>query len=201
MSQMGRYVLSGLINIGALIVLCVASFWSSTVTLRDISSAVAIAWQPKTGSAESVVPLPLAASAPAPAPAELPAKLTQREAADHNVTTATAEQVSPAPEPPLPDETAAVGAMHPAAGSAGEGVRNNVARHTGTAMSQLQSTAAPTAAPVPKGSGTGHHRRHHHAHGSPVPNDVPVLSDRHDSPEPPRSTFLSAPNPNGGANS
>jgi hypothetical protein len=200
---MGRYVLSGLLNIGALIVLFVASFWNSTVPLRDLSSAWAIAREATPRSTESAaMPIPVPTPAPqSPSVAELSAEPARAAADNDRVTMAIVEPRSPEPEPPSPDETKAVVTTHPPTGSVGEGVRTNAGRHTRTAMSQLQSTAALTAAPVPKGSGTGHHRRHHHTHGSPVRNDVPVLSDRHDSPEPPRDTFFAAPNPNGGANS
>ena len=200
---MGRYVLSGLLNIGALIVLLVASFWNSAGTSRDFSSALALSREaaPHTAEAGATPIPPPTAAAQSPTLAEHLVEAARGEADDDRVTMATVEPRRPEPEPPSPDATKAIATMPPRMGNVADGVNTDAGRRTATAMVQLPSTAALTAAPVPKGSGTGHHRRHHHTHNPPVRQDVPILSDRHDSPEPPRRTFFAAPNPNGGANS
>jgi hypothetical protein len=193
-SHMGRYALSGLVSFGVLILLYVGSFSDSIITMRDLPSFSVVAQPPvpQAAMAEAMPIQPAASAALSPSPAQLSAKPAQADTDD-------AEGMirrGSLREPPSLGETGATGgiaSIQPQTGNVAEGAGDNAGRQVAASAPPMPIEGAlPTAPVYPKVLGAERGPRHRHARGLPVRPYATGSS---------RGTWLSAPNPNGGANS
>ncbi len=191
-SHLGWYALSGLVSIGVLILLDVGSFSDSIITMRDLpsSSAIAQATVPQAAMAE-VRPIQSPASATlSPSPAPVSAKPAQADTdGDEGVVRRDLLR-----EPPSLGETERVTSIQPQTGDAAEIAGDSGAsRPAATAAPQMPATGALLTALVhPKTLGAERGPGHRRARVLPVRPYATGSS---------RGTWLSAPNPNAGANS
>jgi hypothetical protein len=160
----GLYVLSGLVSIGALILLFVCPFRSSNITMGDMPSASAVAQAPMTSAAGAEAkPIQLLILATvSPSRAQFSAKPAQAE-------------------PPLFGEAGQVASIQPRIDDVGESANDDASRQTDAATPLVPAAEALLTAPVPSAGRGSAHRR---THGSPVRPYVTPLS---------RGTWLFAP--------
>jgi hypothetical protein len=190
-SHMGRYALSGLVSFGVLVLLYVGSFSDSIITMRDLPSSSAVAQPPVPQAAMAeAMPIQSAASATlAPSPAQLSAKPAQAGTDGEEGMIGR----GPLREPPSLGETERVASIQPQTGNVAESAGDNAGRQVAAAAPQLPTEGAlPTAPVYPKVLGAARGPRHRHARVLPIRPYATGSS---------RGTWLSAPNPNGGANS
>ena len=191
-SHMGRYTLSGLVSFGVLILLYVGSFSDSIIAMRDLPSSSDVA-QPPVPQAARAEAMPIQSPASAtlsPSPAQLSAKPAQ---ADIDGEAAMIGRGSLREPPPL-SETERIASIQPQTGDVAASAGDNAGRQVAAAAPQMPTQGAPllTAPVYPKVPGAERGPRHRHARGLPVRPYATGSS---------RGTWLSAPNPNGGANS
>ena len=190
-SHIGQYVLSGLATLGALILLFVSSFSDSSVTMRDLPSAAAVAHAP-------VAPAAVAETRPLQSPA--------------SAALSPAAQLSAAPAPSDTDTVdgeASRGLLHEApplgdaehialiksrTGNGGEHASDDAGRPTAAALPQAPAADALLTAPLfPGVPGAERGRGTRRAHGPSVrPYATTPLS---------HGTWLFPPAPHAGANS
>jgi hypothetical protein len=146
----GPYVVfSGLVSIGALILLFVCPFRSSDITMRGMTSAPAVAQAPMTPAAEAK-PIQLLTSATlSPSPAQFSVKPAQTE-------------------PPLFGEAEQVASSQLRSHNVGETANNDASRHT--------DAAAPQVPAYPKVPSAGRGSAHRRTPGPPVRPNVTQLS-------------------------
>jgi hypothetical protein len=191
-SHMGRYALSGLVSIGVLILLYVGSFSDSIITVRDLPSSSAIAQATVSQAAMAEVrPIQSPASATlSPSPAQVSAKPAQADTdGDEGVVRRDLLRESPSL-----GETERVTSIQPQTGDAAESAGDSAAsRPAATTAPQMPATGALLTALVhPKTLGAERGPGHRRARVLPVRPYATGSS---------RGTWLSAPNPNAGANS
>jgi hypothetical protein len=188
-SDVGRYALSGLVSFGVLILLYVGSFSDSIIAMRDLPSSSAVAQPPvpQAAMAEAMPIQPAASAALSPSPAQLSAKPAQAD-------TDGAEEMirrGSLREPPSLGETGRIAPIQPQTGNVAASAGDSAGRQVAAAPMPTER-ALPTAPVYPKAPGVERGPRHRHARG---------LSVRPYAAGSSRGTWLSAPNPNGGANS
>jgi hypothetical protein len=161
----GLYVLSGLPSIGALILLFVCPFGDSDITMREMTSAPAVAQAPMTSAAEAK-PIQLLISATvSPSRAQFSAKPAQTE-------------------PSLFGEAVQVASSQPRIHNVGETANDDASRQTDAATPLPAAGALLTAPVYPKVPSAGRGSAHRRTHGSPVRPYVTQLS---------RGTWLFSP--------
>lgn len=190
-SHMGRYMLSGLVSIAALILLFVGSFSDSIIKVRDMPATSAVAQAPVTQAAVAEAgPIPRLASAVlAACPTQLPATSVQAAAdGEHGVA-----RRGLLPDPASPSEAQQVALIQPRTGDMEERAGDDSSHQTDAAASQVAASVALLTVPVaPKGPGAERGWGQRRPGGAPVRPDATRAS---------RGTWLFAPNSNGGANS
>jgi hypothetical protein len=190
-SHMGRYMLSGLVSIAALILLFVGSFSDSIIKVRDMPATSAVAQAPVAQAAVAEAgPLPRLASAVlAACPTQLPATSVQAAAdGEHGVA-----RRGLLPDPASPSEAQQVALIQPRTGDMEERAGDDSSHQTDAAASQVAASVALLTVPVaPKGPGAERGWGQRRPGGAPVRPDATRAS---------RGTWLFAPNSNGGANS
>jgi hypothetical protein len=160
------YVLSGLVSIGALILLFGCPFRSSNITMGDMPSASAVAQAPMTSAAGAEPIQLLILATVSPSRAQFSAKPAQAE-------------------PPLFGEAEQVASIQPRIDDVGERTNDDASRQTDAATPLVPVAGALLTAPVyPKVPSAGRGSAHRRTHGSPVRPYVTQLS---------RGTWLFAP--------
>jgi hypothetical protein len=190
-SHMGRYMLSGLVSIAALILLFVGSFSDSIIKVRDMPATSAVAQAPvaQAAVAEAGQIPRLASAGLAACPTQLPATSVQAAAdGEHGVA-----RRGLLPDPASPSEAQQVALIQPRTGDMEERAGDDSSHQTDAAASQVAASVALLTVPVaPKGPGAERGWGQRRPGGAPVRPDATRAS---------RGTWLFAPNSNGGANS
>jgi hypothetical protein len=147
----GLYVLSGLVGIGALILLFVCPFGDSDISMREMTSAPAVAQAPMTSAAEAKPIQLLTSTTFSPSPAQFSERPVQSE-------------------PPLLGEAEQVASTQLRIHNVGESASDDASRHTDAAAPHVPAAGALLTVPAFRGSV---HRR---TSGPPVRAYVTQLS-------------------------